>query len=298
MDSIKRGVYRLADVLALTGEDGLVWYGEFDFTIQGTIMGQEVTAHCDRMAVYVDGVTYRIVSTSPDLGIPSGETGWAFTPDGWHVEEFGEHLQTITVLEEQFVSEEFAAWFSDHVVMTHMPGKTGVTIEWDGSTEGRLHFPHPLDPDNIVLCQVSDRAFTPRELSEWAFWYDDREHYPASWSTYEKWDRICTDIYNEHLYYLKEVYVVTSDFSLGGMTIPTGVYFPLVYEENGDVRYIRRLILQNANETADEPPQTCVTYNGEVIASLFGGQTATLKCAGMTMESDVVVEMKGEGLLV
>jgi hypothetical protein len=35
-----------------------------------------------------------------------------------------------------------------------------------------------------------------------------------------------------------------------------------------------------------------------VIASLFGGQTATLKCAGMTMESDVVVEMKGEGLLV
>jgi hypothetical protein len=71
-----------------------------------------------------------------------------------------------------------------------------------------------------------------------------------------------------------------------------------VYEEDGDVRYVRRLILQNANDTADEPPQTCVTYNGEVIASLFGVQTATLKCAGMTMESDVVVEMKGEGLLV
>jgi hypothetical protein len=34
-----------------------------------------------------------------------------------------------------------------------------------------------------------------------------------------------------------------------------------------------------------------VQYNGERIASLFGGQTATLKCKGMTMESDVVVEV-------
>ena len=34
-----------------------------------------------------------------------------------------------------------------------------------------------------------------------------------------------------------------------------------------------------------------ITYNGSTIASLLGGQTATLKCAGMTMESDVVVDV-------
>lgn len=36
---------------------------------------------------------------------------------------------------------------------------------------------------------------------------------------------------------------------------------------------------------------TEIKYNGEVIASPEAGQTATLKCAGMKMESDVVVEV-------
>lgn len=34
-----------------------------------------------------------------------------------------------------------------------------------------------------------------------------------------------------------------------------------------------------------------ITYNGQAIAALDGGQTATLKCEGMLMESDVVVEV-------
>lgn len=37
---------------------------------------------------------------------------------------------------------------------------------------------------------------------------------------------------------------------------------------------------------------TEIKYNGSVIASPEAGQTATLKCAGMTMESDVVVEVE------
>lgn len=40
-----------------------------------------------------------------------------------------------------------------------------------------------------------------------------------------------------------------------------------------------------------KPANTTITYNGSTIASLFGGQSATLKCAGMKMESDVVVEV-------
>lgn len=46
----------------------------------------------------------------------------------------------------------------------------------------------------------------------------------------------------------------------------------------------------------EETPVATITYNGSTIASLMGGQTATLKCAGMKMESDVVVEVDdGEG---
>lgn len=39
---------------------------------------------------------------------------------------------------------------------------------------------------------------------------------------------------------------------------------------------------------------TEIKYNGSTIASIFPGQTATLKCEGMKMESDLVVEA-GEG---
>lgn len=47
----------------------------------------------------------------------------------------------------------------------------------------------------------------------------------------------------------------------------------------------------NAVEVVEETTAATITYNGSIIASLFGGQTATLKCAGMKMESDVVVEV-------
>lgn len=38
-------------------------------------------------------------------------------------------------------------------------------------------------------------------------------------------------------------------------------------------------------------PMASVSHNGEAIASLFAGQTATLKCAGMKMAGDVVVSV-------
>ena len=36
-----------------------------------------------------------------------------------------------------------------------------------------------------------------------------------------------------------------------------------------------------------------ISYNGSTIASLVGGQTATLKCKDMVMEDDVVIIMSG-----
>ena len=44
----------------------------------------------------------------------------------------------------------------------------------------------------------------------------------------------------------------------------------------------------------EAPTETVeITYNGEVIATLTAGQTATLKCAGMKMLSDVVAKVIG-----
>lgn len=47
----------------------------------------------------------------------------------------------------------------------------------------------------------------------------------------------------------------------------------------------------NANEVVEETPIASIQYNGQTIASLMGGQKATLACAGMKMETDVVVEV-------
>lgn len=47
----------------------------------------------------------------------------------------------------------------------------------------------------------------------------------------------------------------------------------------------------NAVQLDADKPLATITYNGETIATLDGGQSATLKCAGMKMESDVVVEV-------
>lgn len=47
------------------------------------------------------------------------------------------------------------------------------------------------------------------------------------------------------------------------------------------------------DDSGEKTPVATVTYNGETIASLFGGQRATLKCEGLKMESDVTVEVGG-----
>ena len=47
--------------------------------------------------------------------------------------------------------------------------------------------------------------------------------------------------------------------------------------------------------TANTKRLSTITYNGSTIATLNGGQTATLKCKGMKMESDIVVEVPESG---
>ena len=53
--------------------------------------------------------------------------------------------------------------------------------------------------------------------------------------------------------------------------------------------------LQPTEPDAPSASGATISYNGSTIASLVGGQTATLKCRGMMMEDDVVVNMSGGG---
>lgn len=48
--------------------------------------------------------------------------------------------------------------------------------------------------------------------------------------------------------------------------------------------------VRKVNDTDETTAAATVTYNGSIIAVLQAGQTATLKCEGMKMQSDVVVD--------
>lgn len=52
---------------------------------------------------------------------------------------------------------------------------------------------------------------------------------------------------------------------------------------------------KNSKRVEDDTPTATIIYNGSTIASLMGGQTATLKCKGdnMKMLSDIVVRVAG-----
>ena len=66
---------------------------------------------------------------------------------------------------------------------------------------------------------------------------------------------------------------------LASLTVDFGIESQSVSED------FYNWLIENASKA------TTITYNGAIIANLFGGQYATLKCDGMKMESDVVVNV-------
>jgi hypothetical protein len=293
MALIKAGTYRFADTLTQSA-GGYLWDGIFTVNVTIPEIG-EVTVTCTDLYQDVDGsVSYRLLSSVPDLSeydVSYGTQSYVYGPDGWRTDLYGEGVQYITVPELQAASEAFGGWFTGNTYMACMPGKTGVTIEWDGNTEGLLLIPHPFYSESMVLVRVSDRTFSETELSEFCYWENDHVNYFPDWSSYSYTDPWAPEILSENVYQFKDVYVFTKPFALNGETIPAGVYFGKYID--GTDRYVAKLILPNAHDesTTDQPPRATVDYKGATIATLFDGQTATLKCAGMTMESDVVVEV-------
>lgn len=59
--------------------------------------------------------------------------------------------------------------------------------------------------------------------------------------------------------------------------------------ESEEYQIIRAWLNANATKQGEETTATVITYNGNEIASLSAGQTATIKCANTEMEHDIVV---------
>lgn len=74
--------------------------------------------------------------------------------------------------------------------------------------------------------------------------------------------------------------------TLGGSSLQT---ITIPYDQDVSDEFEPWFTANTKREGAE--PAATITYNGETIATLNGGQSATLKCKGKKMESDVVVDV-------
>lgn len=152
-----------------------------------------------------------------------------------------------------------------------------VTINWNGDITGKT-------PILDLFYKVSDRVFSVDELVGGKATLsagDVLECYPSKIEegliVLETDSDECAIIANTGTYTIGEQQVEITE---------SGTYFLYVGEIG---LYVSSINLPNAEEITK--PLATIEYNGQVIASLNAGETATLSCEGKKMVSDVVVKV-------
>lgn len=295
MALIKAGTYRFNDVIETTYRAD----ADINFTFAGynAEYGINITAYCDSISSGYTGEaggysvepSYHLVSTSPDIGMESTYYIVYGSDSGWENDTYGMDLQTITVTEDTEVSEEFYAWFMANTV--EQKQISGVWRFKDVLIAPSKVFEQSVAFTLSGLIEFAGVDFVARcSVMEWMhddeFNVDTLEYYVNYTDPSAGLDNNWVWVYenNEWNNSIGEA-LKTIDFGTEPQTVSAEFYEWL--KENA--------VSPDAEE---EKPLAAITYNGTIIATLNGGQTATLKCAGMTMESDVVVEMRGGVVLV
>lgn len=247
-------------------DDGPIYpsidYNTYEYEGYAVVNGEIINAE------YIIGPTFNLVS-------PETEGKWS--------DYLGESIQTITIPNDSEVSAEFYEWFTANAVeQKQISGKwkfndvlsapsealyqevvfetsPAISETAGGLVDGTMTW-------NIFEVVLEDGVmgvlYAPNVNSSYPPFYDSRYG----------WDYWAAGTGND-------------DFKGFGQTINFGTEPQTVSAE------FYNWLTENANPVIEETPVASIQYNGSTIASLFGGQTATLKCAGMTMESDVVVEV-------
>ena len=229
-------------------------------------------------------------------------------PDGWADEAY----KTITIPTDQEASTEFAEWFSANAapVVEH-------------TVSGVWKFKDVLTPCDAMVSNATSLNFTftllePTEEST-ARAYEYIAPYVEQMEngelSEEELKSVMMKFYRIALENATEIEAIGTAIGMdGGYSLEYG--YIVDGEETG--RYVygteegwKTYELGDGIKTIDfgtEPqtvstefyswltanasqPCASITHNGEAIASLFAGQTATLKCAGMKMAGDVVVSV-------
>lgn len=277
MATIKAGTYRFNDVLTSS------YYPEepvnVDFTVDVVYEGLSVTAICTGLYLAnIDDGLDRLYFVSVTPGFAGDIAVWS--TGGWYVDVFGTGIQTITIPTDSEVSAEFHAWFTANAVEV-------VQISGVWKFKDKLSAPNTEVIESVNFSFVVSRSGADTQIEGSIIKLLPQISYPLD--VYFKWETSNVDLsslgitlpYTFCMYgNLESVGWYTSWYGEDIKTIDFGTEPQTVSAE------FYEWLTANATQ-----PTAKITYNGSAIANLFGGQTATVKCGGMKMETDLVVEV-------
>ena len=296
--TIKAGTYRFNDVLSVPSAD---FTQSIYFTQNPTLGTTTVVTGNNLIGWETDNLHFNITSIVPSVDgysvplkfVPYGGM-WG---GGWISETYGTDFQIITIPEDSEVTAEFYEWFTANAVEVVEHTVSGV---W----------------------KFKDVLTVPSEDFEQVVNFQCLVNLPSESVSYTGISQLTANLTSIHIVRYGEVHM-TLDSTTPDMTpflTQTGTSLPCevwvyVYDELGG--YWREAgLFGSGYQTIDfgtEPqtvsaefyewltanatqPTATIQYNGSTIASLFNGQTATLKCKGMKMETDLVVEVAEQNL--
>ena len=313
MATIKAGTYRFNDVLTILNPNATEsTVGHLSFTCTFNIIDETTYAFSEQTYQF----NQLIIDLSNSVGywynlehgryLYTQSQGWKTQYMGFTREEalvvypealvnlaagvYGEGIKTITVSEDSEVSEDFYEWFTANAVeQKEISGKwkfKDYLTPISGLNESvrftaKYSFEYEGTHSGIVSCnglsfiEGDGYAFRVRSMFNGLSNPTDQiiaESVVGVPFPFEA--AIYTEYMNGYDYGFS---FISEGFDF--QTIDFGTEPQIVSDE------FYEWLIANATKA------TTITYNGSTIASLFGGDRATLKCAGMMMESDVVVEV-------
>ena len=237
---------------------------------------EETDFYCKEIVVNHQLVTYDVTRLDPEITLVPGielpcdvvmycaDDLYGFV--GWNHLYFDDGIRTITFTEEQEVSDEFYEWFTTNAVEQK---------EISGKWRFREVLTPPADAFRETVSFLSGGASFN---AMYAKTIADTTGFGLEYSNITASGGEIVSVYADGEY--GDLFAVSGWVDSGYRTVDFGTEPRTVSAE------FYNWLTANATQ-----PTAFIHYNGSTIASLFGGQTATLKCAGMQMEDDVVVEV-------
>ena len=279
MAIIKAGTYRFNDVLVgdFFGEQ-IIDFMCLGYKFSSMYLGWTDTG--DNIRLY--NLDYRSIYflEYPNFSVSAYLQGEWLIHDSLGISEVG---NVITVTADTEVTEEFSTWFNANTVEVKPIIKAGT-----------YRF-------NDVIVD------SPNNNGDDVFLYNDLPFTCTLTNPYGTFTGYCTGIKAQNhyidgaeIYYNLEtiepptplIDVPNSDFNVyrDSWSIDYGETFQVI-TVTADTEVTDEFATWFSANTEEVKPIATITYNGETIANLNAGQTATLKCKGMNMATDVVVEI-------